>query len=80
MKINLKLFASLTAYSPEKGLSGSRFQVDLPEGATLLDLTRQLDIPDTEVKISFVNNTIRESDWILHENDEVGIFPPVGGG
>ncbi len=43
-------------------------------------LVNQLNIPDEQVKICFINGLIREMDYVLQEADEVGIFPPIGGG
>jgi molybdopterin converting factor small subunit len=44
------------------------------------DLIRHLDLPDDQVKIVFVNAHFREADHVLADGDELGIFPPVGGG
>jgi molybdopterin converting factor small subunit len=40
----------------------------------------KLQLPRDQVKIVFVTNTIQEGDQPLTDGDEVGIFPPVGGG
>jgi molybdopterin synthase sulfur carrier subunit len=79
MRIIVKLFASLSRFSPG-GLPGSPFEVNLPEATTIHALAVQLGIPDQETKVSFVNGLIRSPDWVLQQGDEVGIFPPVGGG
>jgi molybdopterin synthase sulfur carrier subunit len=77
--VHTKLFASLRQYRP--GLKiGEAFPVELPEGATVGDLIREVDLPDKEVKIVFVNALFRELAHELADGDEVGIFPPVGGG
>jgi len=52
----------------------------LPEGATIADLIHHLNLPAEEVKLAFVNGRARPEDWRLEPGDEVGIFPPVGGG
>jgi molybdopterin converting factor small subunit len=79
MKVHVKLFATLARFSPG-GLAGTPFDVDLVEGATIADLAEQLKLPKDEMKVSFVNARIRDSDWVLQPDDEVGFFPPVGGG
>ncbi len=79
MHITLKLFASLARFSPGD-LPGTPFELDLPESATLQDLIEQLHMPAEETKVSFVNGLIRDLDWVLQPDDEVGIFPPIGGG
>jgi len=75
----VKLFASLARFSPD-GLPGTSFELDMPASTTLQDLIDQLHIPAEEAKISFVNGLIRDLDWVLQQDDEVGIFPPIGGG
>jgi molybdopterin synthase sulfur carrier subunit len=77
--IQVKLFATLRHYRP--GLEiGESFAVELPQGATIADLIRELGLPDEEVKIIFVNALFRERDYVLADGDQVGIFPPIGGG
>ena len=77
--VHVKLFATLRHYRPGLGL-GEAFPVELPEGATVADLVRQLGLPEEEVKIVFVNALFRDPDHVLADGDELGIFPPVGGG
>jgi sulfur-carrier protein len=79
MQVKVKLFASLARFSPG-GLPGTLFELTLPEPATVQDLVRQLGIPVEEIKVPFVNGLIRELDCELKPGDEVGIFPPIGGG
>jgi molybdopterin synthase sulfur carrier subunit len=79
MRVIVKLFASLTRFSSSVQ-SGAPFELDLPASATVHDLVDQLGIPSEETKISFVNGLIRDLDWVLEPDDEVGIFPPIGGG
>ena len=75
IKIDLKLFVSLSTYLPP----GSD-QYEIPEGTTVDKLIRDLDIPDDLVKLIFVNSVRQERDCVLKNNDRVGLFPPVGGG
>jgi sulfur carrier protein ThiS len=77
--VQAKLFATLRHRYPELGL-GEAMPVTLPEGSTVGDLLRKLDLPEEEVKIVFVNGLVRTADDPLSDTDEVGIFPPVGGG
>ncbi len=62
------------------GLPGTPFEIELPEGSTLQDVVAHLNLPEEEVKITFVNGIIQEMDCELKSGDEIGIFPPVGGG
>lgn len=79
MQIKLKLFATLSKFLPPHPL-GSAVQMDIPEGTSLGALAESLKLPPDEVKICFVNGRICEPDTILKDGDEVGIFPPIGGG
>ena len=79
MQVTVKLFASLSRFS-DGGASGKPFQVDLAQPATLQKLVERLGIPAEEAKVAFVNGRIRDLDWILEAGDQVGIFPPIGGG
>jgi molybdopterin converting factor small subunit len=88
MKIHVKLYATLTQSLSEAILAkynhgvsaGSRLEVDLPEGSTLADLVAYLDLPREQVKVIFVNAKARDLEYHLQPADEVGIFPPIGGG
>lgn len=80
MNVQVKLFATLAGKRPGGGTSGMPFGVDLPERATLRDLTRLLNLPDGDVKICFINGRVQEPDFVLQDGDEIGIFPPVAGG
>jgi len=52
----------------------------LPDGASMRDLTRQLELPEEQVKLIFVNGLFQDLEHGLADGDEIGIFPPVGGG
>ena len=80
MHITVKLFAMLKHYAPEGFRSGQPFEATLPEGSTIADLLAHLDIPEREVKVTFVDGRIRSPKVVLAPGAEVGIFPPIGGG
>jgi molybdopterin synthase sulfur carrier subunit len=77
--VHVKLFATLRSYRPGLGV-GEALPVELPEGATVADLIKHLDLPPGEIKVVFVNALYRDTGHVLADGDEVGIFPPVGGG
>jgi len=79
--VQAKLFATLRhlAGPPALGI-GQPFPVELPEGATIGDLINRLGLPPEQVKIVFVNGLVRTPEHVLADGDELGIFPPVGGG
>ncbi len=88
MKIQVKLFATLAqslsgpflAHHPKGIRPGTPLEVKLPEDSTLADLVALMGLPREELKLTFVNGRAQELDYRLDPGDEVGIFPPVGGG
>ena len=79
MKITVKLFATLRPYLGE-GLSGTPVEMEVSASTTLGKLSALLNLPMDQVKICFVNGRICELNEVLSDGDEVGIFPPIGGG
>jgi sulfur carrier protein ThiS len=79
MRVHVKLYATLTRYGAGVA-SGTPFDLDLPDGATVANLTTQLGIPAEAVKVAFVNGRVQPPEWRLAHDDAVGIFPPIGGG
>lgn len=79
MQVTVKLYATLTRFGLGER-AGTPFHIELREGATLCDLINLLKIPPEETRIIFVNGIIKEPDYRLNHNDQVGLFPPIGGG
>ena len=79
MYVKVRLFATLRRHVADAA-SGNAIEVELPDGATIADLIAALELPSDEVRVIFVNGRAREEDWQLAPGDEVGIFPPIGGG
>jgi molybdopterin synthase sulfur carrier subunit len=79
MIIRVKLFTRLADYVPGVK-SGEPFEVEVKNGATMADLIDQLKLPGKEAKLLFANGLAKSPDYLLKNNDEVGIFPPIGGG
>jgi len=79
MRVKVRLFAALAVYAPG-GEAGAGFETDLPAGSDLADLTAALNLPRADARLAFVNGRAETFDYDLHEDDEVAIFPPVGGG
>ena len=79
--VHVKLFATLRHLAGPPGLGiGEPFPVELPAGATIGSLVEHLKLPAGDVKIVFVNGLVRSPDHVLLDGDELGLFPPVGGG
>jgi len=79
MVVKVKVFADLRQYIPELGL-GESLAVQVESGVTIRQLFEQLEIPESEIKLAFVNGISREFEDILSDGDEVSFFSPVGGG
>lgn len=77
--VSVKLFATLRRHYPDLGI-GEAMPVGIENGATVQDLLQQIELPEDRVKIVFVNGIVREMDHHLEDGDELGIFPPIGGG
>lgn len=79
MRVRVKLFATLAKYN-QGAQPGAPFVSEIPEGSTLSDLMKHLGLPKKEAKLSFVNGRLQPGEYQLKDDDEVGIFPPIGGG
>jgi sulfur carrier protein ThiS len=74
MLITVKLFATFRQ---------GRFKIsprEVPEGTTVADVLRSLDIEEAEIGTLFVHGRHVEVDRTLVEGDVLAIFPLVGGG
>jgi sulfur-carrier protein len=88
MQVIVRLYATLAhrvaepirAQQPEGIGPGTPITLDLPEGSTLADLAVHLALSQDQVKLIFVNGRSRELEDRLQPGDEVGLFPPIGGG
>jgi molybdopterin synthase sulfur carrier subunit len=79
MKIQLKLYGDLRRLSPG-GKAGAPMEIELPDSAILQELIDYLQVPAEETKVAFVNGIVQEWTYELKPGDQVGLFPPVGGG
>lgn len=79
MLVRVKLFATLGSRRADVP-PGTPFSVELPDEATVQDLVDALELPSAEVHLVFVNGRARPFNYTLEHDDEVGMFPPVGGG
>ena len=79
MEVKVKLFATLGQYAPH-GKSAKPFVIDVEENTSVKALVDKLDIPKDSVHLKFVNGRARDADYELQPGDEVGFFPPIGGG
>lgn len=79
MKVEVRLFATLTEFLPPGSARGSA-SVDLPPGSTVGDLVRTLGIPPGLERVTLVNDREATPDRVLAPGDVVTVFPPLAGG
>lgn len=84
MKVELKLFASLSKYLPAEAQRTNRLEVQAAPGATVRDLIERFQVPPERCALVLVNGLfVPPSTWqdrILVEGDVLAIWPPVAGG
>ena len=82
MEITVKLYGTLRGHRPESadGAPHHPFTLQLPEGATLSDLSAQLGIANEHVNAAAVNGEAGTGDAVLEDGDQVRLFPPAAGG
>jgi molybdopterin converting factor small subunit len=88
MKIYVKLFANIVqkvsknckALNIQGIRAGTSIEIELPKDSTIVDLLTFLTLEKDEALIAYVDGRIRNHNYHLTEGDQVGIFPPLGGG
>lgn len=78
MVVEVRLYATLRRYTPSS--PNGVITVELPTGATVLDLVKKIAIDPAEIHLIMKNGIGCEFDTIVNEGDRIGLFPPVGGG
>ena len=77
--VKVRAYATLRRYLPDLPM-GESMVLSLSEGSTVADVLNRLGIPHAEVRRCFVNGLHQEPDHVLQGNDELALFPPIGGG
>ncbi len=82
MKVEVKLYGVLRINRPQEasGAPHHPFDIMLDEEATAVHLINQLDIDEGLVAGVAINGETAELDTVLHEGDQVSLFPPSAGG
>jgi molybdopterin converting factor small subunit len=88
MTLKIKVFATLakklsevfSARYPGGLRAGTIVELELPDGSTIEDLLEHLKLGKANGLITFINGRAQSRDFSLSEGDEIGIFPPIGGG
>ncbi|MHA2227129.1 MAG: MoaD/ThiS family protein [Candidatus Hodarchaeales archaeon] len=79
MRVNVQLFASLRKYHIPHINTKKKFLIQLVEGSEITHLLKRLEIPEDQAKVIMLNGKLVEKNVKIHEEDEILIFPPVGG-
>ena len=84
MHITLKLFATLEKYLPPGRGAHNEAVVEVPDGASVAEVLRQLGVPREEVHLVLVDGRFVPVDALnevrLKEGQALAIWPPVAGG
>ncbi len=75
LKIKVKYFAGFRTITGKK-----EEKIEIPQKTTISRLLEKLKIPGGEKKLILINGNRQPDNYHLKENDEVSIFPPIGGG
>lgn len=81
MELDIRLFAGLKCNNKELDCYGeSQFKLNVPDGLKVSELHKLLELSNSLPLVNLINGLSKPGDWVLQDNDRVGIFPPVGGG
>ena len=79
MKVEVRLFATLTLFLPADGRQGVA-TLEVPERSTVRDVVQRLGIPPDLERVTLVNGGNATPEDTLHPGDIVTVFPPLSGG
>ena len=79
MIIQVALYAGLTRYLP-RGAQNRKATLGVPDGATVLDMMRQLGVPDDVPCIPVVDGKRSTAETVLRDGETLSLFPPLTGG
>ncbi len=83
MKISF-VTAGLFADCLPAGAKNNQAEISVKDGATPLDVLKQLDLPVDDFYLVILNDQVvpkaERGNTVLRQGDELGIFPPLKGG
>ncbi|MBK8903854.1 MAG: MoaD/ThiS family protein [Anaerolineaceae bacterium] len=82
MNVEVKLYGLLRANRPAEapGMPHHPFDITLQEGATAVQAVALLGLDDGLVTAVAINGETAELDTVLHDGDQISLFPPSAGG
>jgi len=78
MHVTVKLHGALRKFMPTGASDGA--MLDLHEGASVADVIARLGIPPGHAGMIISGDDQIESTSLLHDGQEVSLFPPLAGG
>jgi sulfur carrier protein ThiS len=80
VKIEIRLFAGLTCKNKDLPCFGQHeFYIDAPRDITVKGLHEFLQLGEMPL-VTVVNGVVEKKDFIISDQDRIGIFPPIAGG
>jgi molybdopterin converting factor small subunit len=79
LKVEVRLTATLAAYLPP-GTRGDSVTIEVPDGATVGQAIRLLNIPPKLERLTVVNGRDASPEQPLAAGDILSVFPPLAGG
>lgn len=84
MKITFKLFASLTDYLPQQVRTSNQMDLEVADGATILQIIAPFSLPEKMVHLVLINGKYiapeERATHALQPDDVLAIWPPIAGG
>lgn len=77
MKVRVEFQAYLDQYSPN---GENEFSYEMPEGSTIGDMLRKLQVPPELSAVIVVGDTAAVPEHVLANGERVTVIPPVSGG
>lgn len=76
MRVEVELFGELRNLSK----NGSKFEVEVEEGATIEQLLSQIGVRDEDSWTAAIDGEVAYADNKLADGSKVIVFPPIAGG
>ena len=84
MKITFKLFASLTEFLPPAVRTSNQMDLEVADGATILQIIAPFSLPEKMVHLVLINGKYiapeERGTHPLQDGDALAIWPPIAGG
>lgn len=77
MRITLKLYGDLKKYAPNQKEDA---RIEIENGLSIRALLSRLGVPDAQVWMCAINDTVVDDIAQLNEGNVLEVFEPVGGG